>query len=402
MVALVRGGSLAPAGACSSAIGLYIPRRRSSTAAGCVGTLADPASRLRLPSSGSSGSSTRSKAGRIGEGVSSGRSKPAWSPRPGRAASCSSSASDRLLFAIDRPVQVAQLGHGARAVGRTISARRPATTRGRRPGQRPRIRPTVRPEPRRHRAPIEQPARRGPDRAARADPERGPDERDDLGRPARWAKPLDPTRPGRRSARRPSPTADLARARSSARGRRRRGLDGPDRGAPRDRPGRCRPSISLEIRPEATAGQGVDHEKNIGIIEQKLRSFGIEAKVVAVNCGSGRHPVRGPTRRHGQALADRGPGRRPGDGPGRASIRIEAPIPGKDAVGIEIPNVQSETVDFRTLIDDTQMLGRDEPADLRPRSRRVGQGATRSTWPRCPTSSSPARPGPARASASTP
>jgi S-DNA-T family DNA segregation ATPase FtsK/SpoIIIE len=38
------------------------------------------------------------------------------------------------------------------------------------------------------------------------------------------------------------------------------------------------------------------------------------------------------------------------------SIRIEAPIPGKDVVGIEIPNVISEVVGFRSLIEDADML----------------------------------------------
>jgi S-DNA-T family DNA segregation ATPase FtsK/SpoIIIE len=35
------------------------------------------------------------------------------------------------------------------------------------------------------------------------------------------------------------------------------------------------------------------------------------------------------------------------------SIRIEAPIPGRDVVGIEIPNVDSEIVSFRRVIDET-------------------------------------------------
>jgi S-DNA-T family DNA segregation ATPase FtsK/SpoIIIE len=38
------------------------------------------------------------------------------------------------------------------------------------------------------------------------------------------------------------------------------------------------------------------------------------------------------------------------------TIRIEAPIPGKDVVGIEIPNHSSEVVGFRELIDDANML----------------------------------------------
>jgi S-DNA-T family DNA segregation ATPase FtsK/SpoIIIE len=43
------------------------------------------------------------------------------------------------------------------------------------------------------------------------------------------------------------------------------------------------------------------------------------------------------------------------------SIRIEAPIPGKDRVGIEIPNQQSEIVGFRPLVEESNMLGSTSP-----------------------------------------
>ena len=43
------------------------------------------------------------------------------------------------------------------------------------------------------------------------------------------------------------------------------------------------------------------------------------------------------------------------------SIRIEAPIPGKDVVGIEIPNSTSEVVGFRPLLDESAMLGATSP-----------------------------------------
>jgi DNA segregation ATPase FtsK/SpoIIIE-like protein len=112
----------------------------------------------------------------------------------------------------------------------------------------------------------------------------------------------------------------------------------------------------LEVQAALNSGADMDHEENRADIEKKLRSFGIESKVVAVNSGPvvTQYAVRPDARVKisriegladdlAMALMAR-------------SIRIEAPIPGKDTVGIEIPNVKSETVAFRNLVDDTQML----------------------------------------------
>jgi DNA segregation ATPase FtsK/SpoIIIE, S-DNA-T family len=116
------------------------------------------------------------------------------------------------------------------------------------------------------------------------------------------------------------------------------------------------PPSLLEFRPVVSGGGQMDHDENSADIEKKLRSFGIEARVVAVNSGPvvTQYEVRPDARVKisriegladdlAMALMAR-------------SIRIEAPIPGKDTVGIEIPNMKSETVEFRTLVDDTQML----------------------------------------------
>ncbi len=67
------------------------------------------------------------------------------------------------------------------------------------------------------------------------------------------------------------------------------------------------------------------------------------------------------------------------------SIRIEAPIPGRDVVGIEIPNHTSEIVGFRPLLEDVGHERCREQADVRARPRRKRQGATRSTWRACRT-----------------
>ena len=105
-----------------------------------------------------------------------------------------------------------------------------------------------------------------------------------------------------------------------------------------------------------------DHESNIRIIEEKLRSFSIPATVVATNTGPvvTQYEVRPDARIKlsriegladdlAMALAAR-------------SIRIEAPIPGRDVVGIEIPNHASEMVGFRSVYEDAQMA--DATSDL--------------------------------------
>ena len=111
----------------------------------------------------------------------------------------------------------------------------------------------------------------------------------------------------------------------------------------RDVPWELPPVALLEIRAAAIGGGQMDHEENKADIEEKLRSFGIAAKVVAVNSGPvvTQYEVRPDAPR--EDLADRGAS--PTTSRWRSSarsIRIEAPIPGKDIVGIEIPNEKSE------------------------------------------------------------
>ena len=122
------------------------------------------------------------------------------------------------------------------------------------------------------------------------------------------------------------------------------------------------PAIDLlEPRPVALVGGTLDHASNSRRIEEKLLSFAIPAKVVKVNSGPVVTQYEVRPEHHikvsriealaddlAMALAAR-------------SIRIEAPIPGKDVVGIEIPNSVSEVVGFKPLVDESQMLDSTSP-----------------------------------------
>ncbi len=122
------------------------------------------------------------------------------------------------------------------------------------------------------------------------------------------------------------------------------------------------PAIDLlEARAAGRVSGEVDHAANARRIEEKLLSFSIPAKVTKINSGPVVTQYEVRPEHHvkvsriealaddlAMALAAR-------------SIRIEAPIPGKDVVGIEIPNSVSEVVGFRPLVDESQMLGATSP-----------------------------------------
>jgi S-DNA-T family DNA segregation ATPase FtsK/SpoIIIE len=131
--------------------------------------------------------------------------------------------------------------------------------------------------------------------------------------------------------------------------------DGTDRPRPALRTWTLPPVSLLDPASERAAAARLDHERNVRIIEEKLRSFQIPAVVVGTNIGPvvTQYEVRPDVRVKlsriegladdlAMALAAR-------------SIRIEAPIPGRDVVGIEIPNHAAEVVGFRALYEDARM-----------------------------------------------
>ena len=116
------------------------------------------------------------------------------------------------------------------------------------------------------------------------------------------------------------------------------------------------PPAMLEERPVTRAGAGVDHSRNIQIIEDKLRSFQIPAKVIATNSGPVVTQYEVKPEAHVKLSRIEGLADDLAMALAARSIRIEAPIPGKNVVGIEIPNHSSEVVGFRALIEDADML----------------------------------------------
>ena len=118
------------------------------------------------------------------------------------------------------------------------------------------------------------------------------------------------------------------------------------------------PPISLLNKPsKKVAGESkevVTH--NIETLERVLADFGVIGKVVAINpgpsvtqyelevkSGTKMSKVSGLNKEIALALAAR-------------DIRIEAPIPGKSTIGVEIPNTKTSPVTVREILEDPEVM----------------------------------------------
>jgi len=121
------------------------------------------------------------------------------------------------------------------------------------------------------------------------------------------------------------------------------------------------PSVDLFTDTQTGKADRGDIKENAAIIEKTLESFGITARVVEVNkgpavtqyalevaLGTKLSKITALERDLALALAA-----------STGTIRIEAPIPGRSLVGIELPNISPELVPFRKMIESDVMKGND-------------------------------------------
>jgi S-DNA-T family DNA segregation ATPase FtsK/SpoIIIE len=119
------------------------------------------------------------------------------------------------------------------------------------------------------------------------------------------------------------------------------------------------PSIDLLSEEESGKAERGDVKGNADTIEKTLESFGITAKVVEVNLGPavtqyalevalGTKLSKITALERDMALALAAP---------TGTIRIEAPIPGRSLVGIELPNKAAEFVPLRKMLTSEVMTG---------------------------------------------
>ncbi|MFO7264779.1 MAG: DNA translocase FtsK [Bacillota bacterium] len=137
------------------------------------------------------------------------------------------------------------------------------------------------------------------------------------------------------------------------------GPQGPDREQPARRPTNVHyvfPSVELleRPRPPRRRGPAEDDEARARQLEETLASFGVDAKVVSI--------VRGP--RVTRFEVQPPPGIKVSRIVGladdialslaAADVRVEAPVPGKSVVGIEVPNKEASPVYLREIIESAE------------------------------------------------
>ncbi len=118
------------------------------------------------------------------------------------------------------------------------------------------------------------------------------------------------------------------------------------------------PPLSLLSEKVGSPADRGDVKKSAALIERTLDSFGIQARVAEVNGGpavtqyaleisAGTKISKISNLQHDLALALAAP---------TGAVRIEAPIPGKSLVGIEVPNHSLEIVGLKNILAADEML----------------------------------------------
>lgn len=119
------------------------------------------------------------------------------------------------------------------------------------------------------------------------------------------------------------------------------------------------PPLDLLVEPPSEIRDTSDSEKRAKIIKETLKNFGIEVEVVDVKVGpsvtqyslqpkSVTKISKIASLHENLALALASP---------TGSVRIEAPIPGKSLIGIEVPNTNRSLVYFKSLLTSDPMKG---------------------------------------------
>lgn len=126
------------------------------------------------------------------------------------------------------------------------------------------------------------------------------------------------------------------------------------------------PPLKLLSPPKARTGRGQMTERSIKEtavkLQNTLESFGVHVTVTNVSCGPAvtryeLQPEQGVKVKSITSLAD--------DiklNLAASEVRIEAPIPGKSAVGIEVPNKENSVVTLREMLESTEFS--DHPSDI--------------------------------------
>jgi len=119
------------------------------------------------------------------------------------------------------------------------------------------------------------------------------------------------------------------------------------------------PPLSLldPVPNRADNQSGKDVNQRIKVLEQVLDSFGIKARVTHVSVGPSitRYELQPPPGVKVSKIV--GLSDDIALGMASAGVRIEAPIPGKAAVGIEVPNGETAAVALRELLEDKAFAG---------------------------------------------